>query len=191
VAVADAELLERTRDWVAVVHPHARHLLRTQDWLLEIEPDAGIPLQIAALTHDIERAFPPEDRASVPRAMAPEYNDWHQDRSMRVSAAWLADEGAPAELIAEVSALVRVHEDGGWTDADLLQAADSLSFLEVQVELFAGLVLEGQLSAQDAEEKFQWMYDRIRIPRAKTLAAPMLDGALARLADTLVNEEDE
>jgi hypothetical protein len=30
----------------------------------------------------------------------------------------------------ELKALVRAHEDGGWPEVDLIQAADSLSFLE-------------------------------------------------------------
>lgn len=184
MALASDELLERARIWVATVHPHARHLLRTLDWLLVLAPDAGVPLQIAALTHDIERAFPATDGSVKPRAMSPEYNDWHQDRSMRVSTDWLAEQGAPTDLIAEVAALVRVHEDGGWSDADLLQAADSLSFLEVQVELFAGLVDDGELTVQEAETKFRWMYERVQIPHARALAAPLLDSALARLPST-------
>ena len=51
-------LLERAHDWVASVHPHLRHLERTRDWVVELDPDASEALQLAALTHDIERAFP-------------------------------------------------------------------------------------------------------------------------------------
>ncbi len=43
------------------VHPHARHLLRTEDWLLELDGDAGEGLRLAAVLHDIERAFPDAD----------------------------------------------------------------------------------------------------------------------------------
>ncbi len=189
MAVAEEHLVERARSWVDDVHPHARHLQRTLDWLLVIEPDASVALQIAAVTHDIERAFPPPD-GTAPASTSPDYNDWHQDRSMRVGAEWLGEQGAPPALIAEVGALVRVHEDGGWLEADLLQAADSLSFLEIQAELFAGLVASGRLSAPDAEAKFRWMYDRVRIPRAQALAAPLLDSSLARLAATAQRQEE-
>ncbi len=48
-------------------------------------------------------------------------------------AAWLAEQGAPADVAARAEALVRVHEEGGDPEADVLQAADSLSFLETMV----------------------------------------------------------
>lgn len=177
------ELVARARAWVAEVHPHARHLERTLEWVLILEPEASLPLRLAAITHDIERAFAPEDPALVPAPTSPLYNDWHQERSMRVMARWLADHRAPPELTAEVAALVRVHETGGWPEADLLQAADSLSFLEIQVELFADRVRRGLTSPDDAEHKFRWMYDRIRLPAARALAAPLLDSALARVGE--------
>ena len=89
--------------------------------------------------HDIERAVPAaEEPALAPEWPATDYNDWHQDRSMRVAAGWLGEQGADPGLLAQVCALIRVHENGGSPDADLLQAADSLSFLEVQVETVRG-----------------------------------------------------
>lgn len=103
---------------------------------------------------------------------------------MRRVAVWLGSQAVPAELIAEVGALVRVHEEGGWHDADLLQAADSLSFLEVQGELFAGLIASGRVRLADAEAKFRWMYQRVRIPHAQALAEPLLHSSLARLTAT-------
>lgn len=154
---------------------------RTLDWLLVLEPEASLALRLAAITHDIERAFPPADD-SAPSPTAADYHDWHQDRSMRVMAQWLAEQDVAAELIAEVGALVRVHEDGGWPEAELLQAADSLSFLEVQVELFAARVRAGELLRTQAEAKFHFMYDRLRDPRARELARPLLAGGLALLA---------
>ena len=64
----------------------------------------------------------------------------------------------------EAVSLVSVHEDGGSPEAELLQAADSLSFLEVQAELFAGLVARGELSEQAALAKMRRMYERITLP---------------------------
>lgn len=181
MAVADRELLEAARSWALAVHPHARHIERTLDWLLVLGPDAPAPLRIAALLHDIERAFPPGD-GDAPGPFAADYNDWHQDRSMRVAARWLAEQGAAPETLAEVSALVRVHEDGGWPEANLLQAADSLSFLEVQGSLFAGLVQAGRMTREQALAKVQWMYDRIQVPDALEPARPLLEASLARLS---------
>jgi hypothetical protein len=113
-----------------------------------------------------------------------DYNDWHQDRAMRVAAGWLDEQGADPVLLAETCALIRVHENGGWPGADLVQAADSLSFLEVQVDMFISLVRSGAIGAAEADAKFRWMHERVRVPRARELSAPMLEDALAQLAET-------
>ena len=182
MAVAGDELLARARAWVAASHPHPLHLERTRDWLLALEPNASDALQLAAVLHDIERAVPEPEPSSRPRSRARDYDDWHADRGMRVAAGWLGEQGADPVLLAETCALIRVHEDGGYPDADLVQAADSLSFLEVQAPMFVGWVRGGQISADEAERKFRWMHERIRVPRALELSAPMFDDALAQLA---------
>ena len=173
------------------VHPHARHLLRTLEWLLELEPHAGEALRIAAVTHDAERAFPPAEAgpSGLDAPIAPVYERWHQDRSARIVGEWLLAHGADSELALEVVSLVAAHEDGGSPEAALLQAADSLSFLEVQVEVFAGLVARGEMSAAAAEAKLRPMYVRITLPEARELAAPMLDPAIARIAEAKRSRE--
>src|SRR3954447_19033146 len=112
-------LLPAARAWVEDVHPHARHLLRTEDWLLELEPAAGEALRLAAVLHDIERAFPDAGAAwdSSRDWGSPAYNRWHQDRGAPTAARWLRERGAGDALGGEVDALIRVHEDGGWPEA--------------------------------------------------------------------------
>jgi NADPH:quinone reductase-like Zn-dependent oxidoreductase len=188
----DDELVERARAWVAEVHPHARHLDRTLDWLLVLEPSADEALRLAAVLHDIERAFEPGDippDSTDPASSA--YTTWHQERSARVVAEWLVAQGASADLVEEVARLVRVHEDGGWHEADVLQAADSIAFLEIQVDLFMGMVAEGRLSPAAAERKFRWMFDRVRVASAREIAGPMLEGALARIDMDTATERDD
>lgn len=184
-------LVAAADDWVREVHPHVQHMRRTLDWLLVLDPEAGIALQVAALTHDIERAFPAEDDAPPVHddPASPEYNGWHQERSARMAVEWLAAQGAPAELADEVRSLIGVHEYGGWHDADTLQAADSLSFLEVQVDGFAARVADGRLSREAAERKLRFMHDRVTVPRARELAGPMLEAALSRLASAAPSPE--
>ena len=179
-----AGLVEPAIAWMAEVHPHSRHLRRTLDWLLELDPQAGDALRIAAVTHDAERAFPPVEAgpSGADSPVAPVYERWHQDRSARIVGEWLLAQGAEPGFALEVVSLVSVHEDGGSPEAELLQAADSLSFLEVQVELFAGLVARGELSEQAALAKMRRMYERITLPEARELAAPMFDPALERIA---------
>jgi Domain of unknown function (DUF4202) len=175
-------LVDRALAWVDEVHPHPRHLARTLDWLLVLDPDAGEGLRIAAVVHDIERAFPSDDDPYDPQADpdGDAYNEWHQQRCARIAREWLGEQGAPQELVRQVGDLVAVHESGGWPEADLLQAADSLSFLEVQVDLFLGMVASGGLPHDRAVDKLRFMDERIRVARARELAAPLLEAALAR-----------
>jgi Domain of unknown function (DUF4202) len=179
-------LLPRAREWISEVHPHARHLLRTEAWLLELEPEAGEGLRLAAVLHDIERAFP-DPAASWDSARdwdSREYNRWHQDRCADIAARWLREQGAPAAQVDEVEALIRVHEEGGWREADLLQAADSLSFLETMVGLVVGWVDSGRAPVERAEGKLRNSTERMApgLERARELGAPMLAEGLEAVA---------
>jgi hypothetical protein len=177
--------LPAARAWVEAVHPHARHLLRTEDWVVTLDPAAGEALRLAAVLHDIERAFP-EPTATWDSARdwdSPAYNRWHQDRCAEIAAGWLREQGAGEALVTEVDALIRVHEDGGWPEADLLQAADSVSFLETMVPLVTGWVETGRAPRERAAAKIRHSVDRMRPgqERARVLAAPYLEQALEAL----------
>jgi hypothetical protein len=181
------ELLARARAWVEAVHPHARHLLRTEAWAVALEPRAGEGLRIAAALHDIERAFPDTEAGwdSARDWDSPEYNRWHQDRCADIASDWLRAQGAHPPLVAEVDALIRAHEVGGWPDADVLQAADSLSFLETMVPLVVGWVESGRAPRERAAAKISNSVERIQpgLTRARELAAPLLEDALRAVAD--------
>ncbi len=177
-----AELPARARAWVQEVHPHARHLLRAEDWVVELDPAAGTALRLAAVLHDIERAFPDEDAGwdSARDWDSPAYNRWHQDRCAVIASDWLREQEAPPELVAEVDRLVRVHEEGGWPEADLLQAGDSLSFLETMVPLVVGWVESGRAPRERAAGKVRNSVERLApgLDRARELAEPMLRDGL-------------
>lgn len=185
-----SDLLPAARVWVQEVHPHARHLLATEDWLLAIDPDAPERLRIAAVLHDIERGFPDPDVGwdSARDWDSPAYNRWHQDRCAEIAAGWLRDRDADDALVTGVAELIAVHEDGGWPEADLLQAADSLSFLDTLVPLVVGWVQTGRAGRDRAAAKVQSSLDRIdpSLGRARELAVPMLEGALRALAGASV-----
>jgi hypothetical protein len=180
-------LLPRARAWVEQVHPHARHLLRAEDWLVALEPGAGEGLRLAAVLHDIERAFPDPGSTwdSANDWDSPAYNRWHQDRCADTAADWLRRQGAASPLVAEVEALIRVHEVGGWREADLLQAADSLSFLETMVPLVVEWVESGRAPRERAEGKVRDSVTRMnpRLTRARELATPYLADALQAVAE--------
>ena len=160
---------------------NADHLVRTRDWLLELDPNAAQALRIAALTHDMERHFPGgpiQDLAVWPEGEG-EYRRLHSERSAQIVGDWLRREGADGRLVADVERLIVAHEVGGAPDEDLVQAADSLSFLEVNPKLLAGWYTSGRAGKERAKAQAQWMFERIRIPHARELAGPLYEEALA------------
>ena len=104
-------------------------------------------------------------------------------RSARIVNDFLREQQASEELIVEVTRLISVHEFGGWHEADLVQAADSLSFLEVNVDFFLSKINASKdgWSSGNVRAKFEWMYERIKIAEARILAQPMYEQALNKL----------
>lgn len=179
--------LERAaEDWIADYF-NARHLIRTRDWLLELEPDAGEALRVAALTHDIER------RAPGSRPVNPRIREWddaayvlgHSTRSAWMVSAWLQTQGVQPELRRQIERLILHHEIGGYRDADLLQAADSLSFLEVNAGRALAWVMEGRCDPPEAQAKLDQMRDRVAVAAARPIAASLHAEATAALEEGL------
>lgn len=182
-------LVDAAAAWMEEVHPHPRHLTRSLEYLDELQPRAREALRIATVTHDSERAFPDPDPPfdSARHFDVPGYLRFHQRRSAAMVGRWLDDRGAAFRLRDDVATLVAVHEEGGWAEADLLQAADSLSFLETMVGLVEGWITSGRTAPERAFAKLQWMHDRVSpdLPRARELAVPLLAGGHARLRDVV------
>jgi hypothetical protein len=174
-------LEDAARAWARAEHPHARHLERSLDWLLELDRDARDALRIAALLHDIERAYPdPDARWSGASHWAEDtYVHYHEARCAQYLAAWLLDHDAHPTVARDAVALVLYHEEGGWPEADLLQAADSLSFIETMTPLIRGWIANGDTTPQSALAKLEHMYERMRVPAARELGRPLIEAALA------------
>jgi hypothetical protein len=181
--VAPASALERAAEaWVADYF-NVRHLLRTRDWVVALAPEAGEELRVAALTHDIERRVPGGPKLD-PRTQAWDdagYLREHSERSARMVSEWLAAQSADASLRRAVAALIERHETGGDTAADVLQAADSLSFLEVNFARPRAWVEEGRCDLAQAQAKLDWTLERIRVPAARAWAGPLHAQATAAL----------
>jgi hypothetical protein len=176
-------LVEAAKQWVVENYPYnSYHLLNSLDWLDRLAPGSREAVRLATLTHDMERAFPGPDQPTLKSLVDPEYHALHAARSARIVGEWLRSQGAGEPLVADVEALIRVHEDGGWPEANLVQAADSLSFLDCNIDLFLSRVREGKWAAADVRVKFQYSYDRIQVPHPRELALPMLHSALDRLS---------
>jgi hypothetical protein len=181
----ESPLILLGRLWVIEHYPYnSTHLLKSLEWVDRIAPGASEAVRLATLTHDMERAFGGPD--AIPIKMNDRaYEEAHSNRSARIVGEWLRANGAQDELAREVEGLIRVHEWGGPPDANLVQAADSLSFLETNIDLMLGFVKTGKYSKADIAFKFDRMYDRIQLPDAKALARPMWEQAKARLESSL------
>ena len=180
--MSESELMAEARQWVIEKYPFNRdHLLRALDWLDRIAPGSTEAVRFAALTHDMERAYPGPDQPHYAKFVDLEAERLHAERSARIVGQWLRDRHTDASFVGEVERLIVAHEVGGWPEADLVQAADSLSILETNVDLFLGFARSGRFSAADVREKFEWSRDRIRIPHLREIAAPMADRAIERL----------
>jgi hypothetical protein len=177
MTAAPATTLEQKADaWVGT-YRDAHHLRRTRDWLLVLEPGADEALRIAALTHDMERHYPggPQHDPARHEPGDAGYDGEHQERSAVIVERWLLEHGAEPQTARGVAELVRRHEVGGDVRQDLVQAADSLSFLETKRDLMLGWLAEGRCGLDRACRQPRWMFDRIRLDRARPLAGPLLE----------------
>ena len=169
-------------EWIEPFYD-APHLRATVRWMVRLDPDAPEPLLVAALTHDMERHFPggtqPDKAAGAWDDV--EYNTRHMRRSAKIVSDWLRSQGASEEFVEAVAAPILEHEFGGSPSGDLIQAADSLSFLDVNAGLAVRWVLNGETSLEFARRKLEWTYDRIRLQRARPLALPLYERALRTL----------
>jgi len=183
---ATTEIERRVLPWIAPYN-QATHLVRARDWLVYLDPDASLEARLAVVTHDIERMFPngPTIDKATCRWDDPHYLYAHASRSAEVVGVWLhSQDGAKEEVsLSEVQRLITLHEFGGIDGADYVQAADSLSFLETLQEVVRDWVVHGECSVEQARAKHCYMAERIRVPEARRLAAPLLEQALASLAD--------
>jgi hypothetical protein len=159
------------------------HLVRAGDWMLVLAPEAPEYLVLAALTHDLERDVPGgpvSDKASMPWDDEA-YNRAHCERSAEIVSTWLAELGASPEIVDGVREPIREHEFGGSHQGDLMQAADSISFLETNAGLVASWILRGECSVEKGREKLRWMYQRVRLGNGRAIARPYFDEAMTDL----------
>ncbi len=152
--------------------------------MVRLDPAASEPLLVAALTHDMERHFPggtqPNKAAGAWDDV--DYNTRHAQRSAAIVSDWLRTQGMSEQFVEHVIPPILEHEFGGSPDGDLIQAADSLSFLETNVQLVARWVLDGETTLEHAQRKLEWMYERIRREEARELARPLYEQAVATVA---------
>lgn len=168
-------LLWVVRAWVQERSAQAGHLERALEWAVELEPEASQAVQLATLSHDMERAFPEGSPPWSEGCWADVlYRMAHSERSARIVGDFLRDQAAPEPLVRQVARLIVAHEFGGWGEADLIQAADSLSFLETIQPVIMRRMAAGQLSAAGARQWLDFQHGRIRLERARVAGLALL-----------------
>jgi hypothetical protein len=176
-------LWPRAVEWTQPFYD-GEHLRWTVIWLLRVESAASEPLLVAALTHDMERHFPGGTQPDKVKGLWDdvEYNTRHARRSATIVSDWLRTQGMPEPFVERVVPLILEHEFGGSELGNVMQAADSLSFLDVNGPLVARWVNRGETSLAHALRKLEWMYERIQLERARDLARPLYEAAVATVA---------
>jgi hypothetical protein len=167
-------LREQAFAWIEPYYDRV-HLTRAADWMLVVAPDAPVP------------GGPVLDKANTPWDDLA-YNTAHCNRSAEVVSEWLRDHGAPQAFVEGVRRPIREHEFGGSPEGDLMQAADSISFLETNGDLVSTWAVRGECTAEKSEEKLRWMYERIRLARARPWALPYMERSIDQLRRVAAGE---
>jgi hypothetical protein len=130
------QLHDLTRPLVAADYHHA---LDTWRWVLRLQPEADVPVQAAALFHDVERlSSESEVRVEQHAADYASFKQAHAAAGARITAAVLDSLSAAPALIAQVAELVASHEHpDGDPERALLNDADALSFFSLNAPGFA------------------------------------------------------
>jgi len=112
------------------------HSINTMEWILKLDPDADTALCIAAIGHDIERAF--EDKRILTKEYETydEYKQAHAINSAEILAELMEKCGVEQEIVDDVARLVAHHEMGGNDREELLKNADMISFFHVSLPLY-------------------------------------------------------
>jgi len=170
-------------DWLDGFY-QLEHLLSTRYWVTILAPAASPALKFAALVHDAERFFPGGPSGDARAGFDDcDYLFAHSIRSADIVEAWLRGPAKTQDetFIKHVRKLILRHEIGGNSEEDILQAADSLAFLDAFDWLIASWVRQNHVSPDQAREKLDWSVERIRPPTARRLALPLYSKILEAL----------
>jgi hypothetical protein len=149
------------------------HSLRTAYWVKKLRIDADEALCIAAIAHDIDKAFEIKNHLDRIKKSDQGFRDskylkFHQNYSAKIIGEFLSCVGANKKMVERVKMLVSKHEEGGKRDQNILKDADSLSYFENVIDFFLSTRLK-QTGYLKTKEKIDWMYNRISSRKAKNM----------------------
>ncbi len=157
------------------------HFVQALYWLNQLEPDADETLQIAAYAHDTERAICEYNIGVF--LLDEEVLRKHQENGAKEIHRFLLKEGANPEFASKVKNLIERHEDGGTYGQNLIKDADSISYFKTNAATHANWI--DNFTREQIMAKFDWMYDRISLDKAKKIAKPFYQEAVKILDEKL------
>ena len=163
------------------------HSLNTLAWLLKLKPDADDALLIAALGHDIERAFTERKVLRTDFANFDEFKVAHARNSAEILREIMLEHGVQDQIIEDVYHLVCRHEKGGEPRTDLIRDADSISFFEVNLPLYFE-----RSSYEETKRRCIWGYKRLSAKlKPHVLTISYCNSELTALVKQIIEEVRE
>ncbi len=133
------ESVKRTINEVILQSPFPEepfHSLNTLEWVLKLRPEADDAMRVAALGHDIERAFEEKRVQTGDFDTYEEYKQAHALNSAQILTQIMEAAGVSQDVVDDVAHLVAHHEMGGDEREETLKNADTLSFFHVCLPLY-------------------------------------------------------
>ncbi len=168
------------------------HLIETEKYVIILNreifrKEPSEELRIAALGHDIERAFRDEKiyekmYKSNSGFLSEWYLNYHQRKSAEILVEFLKNNNYPENKRKKVFNLILKHEIGGDVETNILKDADSISFFIINSEHFINVKTK-QSSVEKVKEKLNWMFKRITFNEAKDIAKNYYLNAINRLEE--------
>ncbi len=141
------------------------HANLTLKWLLKLKPNADIALQIAALSHDIERAVTGiTEKDLKDYSKISEFKKKHSIRSAEIILGLLERHGFSEAITKKVFLLVKDHEFGNSKESKILMEADSLAYFDYNIPGY--LKRNGK---ERTKEKIRFMYNRLSKKARRTV----------------------
>lgn len=132
------------------------HSENTLKWLLKLDPKADEALRIAALGHDIERAVEGRKVKRKDYRSYDEFKNAHALNSAAILKEIISECSSDGKFIEDVCLLVRHHETGGDSRANLLRDVDSISFFDVNLPFYFS-----RNGVEETRERYLWGYRKL------------------------------
>lgn len=158
-----------------------RHFDGTVYWMKQLNPNADDYLLVSAIGHDIARSFSNKDSVGLNTKgfLDEDYLKEHQENGAKILGDFLKTQNCDEDFINKVKNAVSKHEVGGDEDQNLLKDADSISFLENGADIYDSFIK--RFGVNETKNKFDWMYNRITLDKAKQIAKLYYDSLMTRI----------